>query len=234
MRRRQSRITETRCDQLLVVLSRVNPLARPSTGASRSRPLTRAVRSRPPAAFLDGSFTIVVCRCALHHFPEPDAVIAEIVRVLRPCGRLGLADLVADEHADRADAHNAIESMRDPSHVCALNASDLQSADRPPRPGGDARRYRSLSAGSANDLSVSARLLDRNLRNLRRKQENICRAGRPGLSAHVGRAPASGRLLSAPARDRDRQRRLTPAGSRSTGRRSGVRRMQRDGCGRGR
>jgi SAM-dependent methyltransferase len=77
--------------------------------------------------FLDGSFTTVVCRYALHHFPDRDAVMAEIARVLRPCGRLGLADLVADEHADRADAHNAIERMRDPSHVCALSASGVQA-----------------------------------------------------------------------------------------------------------
>jgi len=77
--------------------------------------------------FLDGSFTIVVCRYALHHFADRDAVMSEIARVLRPYGRLGLADLVADEHADRADAQNAIERMRDPSHVCALSASGLQA-----------------------------------------------------------------------------------------------------------
>jgi SAM-dependent methyltransferase len=77
--------------------------------------------------FLDGSFTIVVCRYALHHFLDRDAVMAEIARVLLPYGRLGLADLVADEHADQADAHNAIERMRDPSHVCALSASGLQA-----------------------------------------------------------------------------------------------------------
>jgi ubiquinone/menaquinone biosynthesis C-methylase UbiE len=77
--------------------------------------------------FLDGSFTIVVCRYALHHFLDRDAVMAEIARVLLPYGRLGLADLVADEHADQADAQNAIERMRDPSHVCALSASGLQA-----------------------------------------------------------------------------------------------------------
>ena len=77
--------------------------------------------------FLDLSFTTVVCRYALHHFPDRDAVMAEIARVLRPYGRLGLADLVADEHPDRADAHNAIERLRDPSHVCALSASALQA-----------------------------------------------------------------------------------------------------------
>jgi SAM-dependent methyltransferase len=77
--------------------------------------------------FLDASFTIVVCRYALHNFADRDAVTAEIARVLRPYGRLGLADLVADEHADRADAQNAIERLRDPSHVCALSASALQA-----------------------------------------------------------------------------------------------------------
>ena len=92
--------------------------------------LTNIVFLRGDAAalpFLDGSFTVVVCRYALHHFPDRDAVMAEIARVLRPYGRLGLADLVVDEHADRADAHNAIERLRDPSHVGALSASGLQA-----------------------------------------------------------------------------------------------------------
>lgn len=53
--------------------------------------------------------------------------MTEIARVLRPYGRLGLADLVADEHPDWADAHNAIERMRDCSHVRALSASGLQA-----------------------------------------------------------------------------------------------------------
>ena len=53
--------------------------------------------------------------------------MAEIARVLRPYGRLGLADVIADEHADRADAQNEIERLRDPSHVRALSASGLQA-----------------------------------------------------------------------------------------------------------
>jgi hypothetical protein len=52
-----------------------------------------------------------------------------------------------------------------------LNAR--QAARAVCRPAGPASRYRSLSAGSANNLSVSARLLDRNRRNLREKRK-IC------------------------------------------------------------
>jgi SAM-dependent methyltransferase len=77
--------------------------------------------------FVDGSFTAVVCRYAIHHVLDPGAVIAEIARVLRPHGKFGLADLLADEDADSAEAHNAIERLRDPSHVRALSASGLQS-----------------------------------------------------------------------------------------------------------
>jgi SAM-dependent methyltransferase len=92
--------------------------------------LSNIVFQRGDAAalpFLDGSFTIVVCRYALHHFSDRDAVMAEIARVLGPYGRLGLADVIADEHADRADAQNEIERLRDPSHVRALSASGLQA-----------------------------------------------------------------------------------------------------------
>jgi SAM-dependent methyltransferase len=99
-------------------------------GEAEREGLTNIIFQRGDAAalpFLDRSFTSVVCRYALHHFPDRDAVMAEIARVLRPYGRLGLADLVADEHSDRADAHNAIERLRDPSHVCALSGSALQA-----------------------------------------------------------------------------------------------------------
>jgi ubiquinone/menaquinone biosynthesis C-methylase UbiE len=76
--------------------------------------------------FLDATFTTVVCRYAVHHFPDPDVQVAEMARVLRPYGKLGIADVIADELADRAAAQNEIERLRDPSHARALSASELQ------------------------------------------------------------------------------------------------------------
>lgn len=77
--------------------------------------------------FLDESFSIVICRYALHHFADPDRVLAEVARCLRPWGRLALADMVADEREERAHAMNEIERLRDPSHVAAFSASALQA-----------------------------------------------------------------------------------------------------------
>lgn len=67
--------------------------------------------------FPDGSFDLVTCRYAAHHFPRPAAAAGEMARVLAPGGRVLLVDVVsfADPAADTV--LNAIEVLRDPSHV---------------------------------------------------------------------------------------------------------------------
>ncbi len=40
--------------------------------------------------FGDGAFDVVACQHALHRFPDPDLVLAEMRRVLAPGGRLGI------------------------------------------------------------------------------------------------------------------------------------------------
>jgi ubiquinone/menaquinone biosynthesis C-methylase UbiE len=76
--------------------------------------------------FLDSSFRIVLCRYALHHFPDPRVELTEMRRVLVPRGWLGLADMVASEAPETAARQNHIERLRDPSHAKALSASGLQ------------------------------------------------------------------------------------------------------------
>lgn len=78
--------------------------------------------------YLDASFEIVVCRYALHHFPEPDFQLAEMARVLRPGGHLALADLVADDNPNTATVQNHLERLRDPSHAHALPLTRLRGA----------------------------------------------------------------------------------------------------------
>ncbi len=46
--------------------------------------------------FAAGVFEAVVCANAFHHFPDPEAALAEILRVLRPDGRLTLTDWCDD------------------------------------------------------------------------------------------------------------------------------------------
>jgi ubiquinone/menaquinone biosynthesis C-methylase UbiE len=80
--------------------------------------------------FADDAFDGVVTRLAIHHFSEPDLVFKEMFRVLRPGGRLVVADVVSSEDADEAALQNAIEMLRDPSHVRMLSMSELVSTTR--------------------------------------------------------------------------------------------------------
>lgn len=75
--------------------------------------------------FDDTQFDVVVCRLAMHHVEEPDRVVAEMVRVCRPNGKVAVEDLVVSEHASRAEYHNHFERLRDPSHARALSLSEL-------------------------------------------------------------------------------------------------------------
>ncbi len=76
--------------------------------------------------FAHGSFAAAVTRATLHHFLEPRRVLREMARVVRPGGRVVVADVVSPEDSDQAALHNALEALRDPSHVRMLSASELE------------------------------------------------------------------------------------------------------------
>jgi SAM-dependent methyltransferase len=73
----------------------------------------------------DGSFTIVVSRFAVHHFPDPAAVLREMVRVCAPGGTIVVVDTCAATDPAKAERFNALEKLRDPSHVRALALGEL-------------------------------------------------------------------------------------------------------------
>lgn len=75
--------------------------------------------------FLDGSFDVVVTRFALHHFADPGAPLAEMVRCLRAGGRIAVADIVGDEQPEVARRMDGLERLRDPSHTRMLTAAEL-------------------------------------------------------------------------------------------------------------
>jgi ubiquinone/menaquinone biosynthesis C-methylase UbiE len=80
--------------------------------------------------FPDASFDTVVTRLSIHHFEHPAQPLAEMARVLKPGGTLVVADVVSSEAPDESALHNAIEILRDPSHVRMLPASELTALIR--------------------------------------------------------------------------------------------------------
>jgi 2-polyprenyl-3-methyl-5-hydroxy-6-metoxy-1,4-benzoquinol methylase len=75
--------------------------------------------------FFDGYFDVVVTRLMLHHLLSPTKAMEEMARVIKKGGLLVLADIVTSEKRAEAELHNALEILRDPSHIRALPESEL-------------------------------------------------------------------------------------------------------------
>lgn len=75
--------------------------------------------------FLDGSFDLVFCRFAVHHFDRPVEAIAEMMRVCRPGGRVAIVDMVSKPEIN--ERFNSMERRRDPSHTRALAVEELHT-----------------------------------------------------------------------------------------------------------
>jgi ubiquinone/menaquinone biosynthesis C-methylase UbiE len=74
--------------------------------------------------FPDGSFDIVSCRIAPHHFGDVQAFCNEVSRVLRPGGRFVLMDSVSPDD-DVLDAFiNELEWRRDTTHVRSYSVAE--------------------------------------------------------------------------------------------------------------
>jgi SAM-dependent methyltransferase len=77
--------------------------------------------------FEDGSFTIVVTRFSVHHFPDPAAVLREMARVCAPGGRLVVVDMYASADPAKAAEFNRLERLRDPSHMRSMSLAELKA-----------------------------------------------------------------------------------------------------------
>jgi len=78
--------------------------------------------------FESASFSGAVTRLSIHHFENPASALSELRRVLAPGGVLVLGDIVASSDARAARLHNALEKLRDPSHVRLLDEAELTGA----------------------------------------------------------------------------------------------------------
>jgi SAM-dependent methyltransferase len=74
--------------------------------------------------FADATFDAVLTRYSAHHWRDVPAALAEARRVLRPDGFLVVSDIVAPEDP-LLDTHlQAVELLRDPSHVRDYRVSE--------------------------------------------------------------------------------------------------------------
>jgi len=77
--------------------------------------------------FDTGSFDLVTCRTAFHHFPEPEAALGEMHRVLRVGGRLVLEDVFGPDDGGLRAVRERFEKLIDPSHVMAYRPAELRA-----------------------------------------------------------------------------------------------------------
>jgi ubiquinone/menaquinone biosynthesis C-methylase UbiE len=67
--------------------------------------------------FEDGHFDLVVARQCPHHFANVALAVREAARVLRPGGQLLIVDSISKPNPKLDTFMNAVEILRDPSHV---------------------------------------------------------------------------------------------------------------------
>lgn len=74
--------------------------------------------------FLDNYFDLVFSRLAFHHFTNATVAFSEMVRTVKPGGRLVMIDMEAADEPLRKTS-DEIETLRDPSHVKKLSKAEM-------------------------------------------------------------------------------------------------------------
>lgn len=95
--------------------------------AATQRNLTNIRTARAAAEklpFADASFDVVISRFSAHHWSDVPAGLKEMKRVLRPDGVIVVIDIVAPEHPLHDTTLQAVELLRDASHVRDYRASE--------------------------------------------------------------------------------------------------------------
>ncbi len=88
--------------------------------------LTWEVGRADALPYPEGRFDAVVTRFSFHHLTEPARALAEMVRAVRPGGRVVVCDVYMTTEEQAAE-YDRLERLRDPSHVRALPLEELRA-----------------------------------------------------------------------------------------------------------
>jgi SAM-dependent methyltransferase len=95
-------------------------------GGAGGRPVLVAAHAvRLP--FREGTFDAVTCRYAVHHFSDPERSLAAMAAVLRPGGRLVVADFERPEDEAAGAAQDRLEALRGHVHVRISTRAQLKA-----------------------------------------------------------------------------------------------------------
>ncbi|MDB5725562.1 MAG: ycgJ 1 [Novosphingobium sp.] len=97
--------------------------ARSALAASGNANVTFVEGNAAAMPFADGAFSVVICSAAFHHFEAPAQVLAEMVRVCRPGGRVVVSDVTPAD--GKTGEYDRMELLRDPSHGHAHSVGEL-------------------------------------------------------------------------------------------------------------
>jgi SAM-dependent methyltransferase len=147
------------------------PMLDRAAKAAEERGLSVKTRLHPAEEipFADGSFDLVTCRVAAHHFSSPETFISETTRVLKAGGYFLLIDgSVEDGQPEAEEWLHRLEKYRDPSHgrlitpgtwsaLCERQGLSVQSCELTPFKQPDLNWYFETAATSPENR---AKVLD--------------------------------------------------------------------------
>lgn len=89
--------------------------------------ITFTLSNADKTPYQDNTFTHIFTRQTFHHFDDLNKILTEIKRILKPNGKLIIADIITSENKAEAKIHNALEKIRDHSHTKCLSKTEIES-----------------------------------------------------------------------------------------------------------